>query len=733
MRHIRRKIKAALKQHVQDSERASLEADLAKAGLEGAVRIAAEVPPPAKVPAIDNEVGDNLKRSIPTNYDYNPKALKPLAETLWALSIALGHAMTAHRKFTKLKSSTISPDGMLGGRGYVMSVKDVRNALYEACEAISAVSDTLHDEIHAPHWRPRLSELEQADKDSVERLVGDAHENLDNPESDIEEQMQDAEMTGSPVDLTSGPEDSGVGEGEDSGLAEQALEEQGIEDPEGADLSADPEETSETESDTFLSPEEQESLGALDSDDAEEESAPEAMADDWSDETSDEDEADNSNAEMSGEDMPEDEMPEEGHEMGDEMPEGEEELPEEDSEEPELESDETDTPMEDEWADESAGEPESGDVPETEELSEETTEDSEEDPDEAGEEPVEGDETEDDSEDEPTEDDENPEGESSEDGEDNWDEEEPVDGGEQAEASRFDNAEEQVSPEDLAALTEEAESDEDEDEDEDPMSALPGTGDGLKGKKLKLASSVLARFGNSSLPVQTLPGPRVQHLDRADQDQTGPFGSYNSDEPHSDHDEWSRNEGTGKKIATSSMPDKNSEPTQTQGWDFGIGYGKGNDAHGQGAGGYANPTSDGKGVYGPASGLPHPPGGDHKDVSTPQVELETGRSNRQADRWKADSKLPNDGQGGVARSDYYRGDKPSNMMNTVRGQSEVPGDAKNDYDHSIDMNPGTGYRFEQGAQPYTKWDSTTRNMKVDDINQRDVNGPYVRKGKTNGR
>lgn len=133
------------------------------------------------------------KRQIPENHEFNPKALKPMARMLWAMSVSLGHALAAYRQFTRLKSVTVSPDGLVGGRGYVMSVKDVRSRLYEACEALSSISDTVHDEINAPHWKPKLAELEKNDQDDVEKLLGEAEHNLEDPESEAEDEMEDVE------------------------------------------------------------------------------------------------------------------------------------------------------------------------------------------------------------------------------------------------------------------------------------------------------------------------------------------------------------------------------------------------------------------------------------------------------------------------------------------------------------------------------------------------------------
>lgn len=387
-----------------------------------------------------------MKRAIPKDYDYDPKALKPLARMLWALSVSLGHAMTAHRQFTKLKSATISPDGLIGGRGYVMAVKDIRKALHDACEAISSVSDTIHDEIHAPHWRPKLADLEKNDRESLERLVGDADKKLEEPEDDAEEEIDEAENEGEIEDLAKSDDADGE---------------------EDADADADGEASDEVESDS----------------------------------DQDEDDADD------------------------------------------------------------------------------------------------------------------------------------------------------------------ADDDDEEDEDDDD-----GAGDLPDEANVKTASyRVMQRFASSSLPVQCEPGgPRVQHLDRGDSDQTGPFGSYNSDEPPSLDDDWGRSDGTtsdylyeNNTVASSMMPDADLDPTPTEGWDFGIGYGEGNDAHGQGPQNYG--------------------------IST--------------DQKTSVSMLPQDVLPSVARSDYYDGDKGDNLVNSNEG-----------FGDRVDL-PGQAYRWEQAGQPHVRWSDTTHELK----------------------
>lgn len=133
------------------------------------------------------------KRDIPKDHPYDPRALKPMSKALWAASMALGHALASYREMSRLKSATVSPDGMMGGRGYVMQVRDMRQKLFEACEGLSAIADTLYDEINAPHWRPKLALLDENDQEDVERFVEKSQDILESPEDEADEEMKEIE------------------------------------------------------------------------------------------------------------------------------------------------------------------------------------------------------------------------------------------------------------------------------------------------------------------------------------------------------------------------------------------------------------------------------------------------------------------------------------------------------------------------------------------------------------
>ena len=159
-------------------------------------RVAAEEGAPPFPPKKPFGGGGNMeptKRKIPKDFDYDLKAIKPLIKVLWATSVSLGHALTAHRQFARLKSATFSPDGLVGGHGYVLGVKDVRSRLFEACENLSAIIDTLHDEVNAPHWKSKIGELEKKDLSDVKKLLGDAEEIMDDPEGEVEDEWEAVE------------------------------------------------------------------------------------------------------------------------------------------------------------------------------------------------------------------------------------------------------------------------------------------------------------------------------------------------------------------------------------------------------------------------------------------------------------------------------------------------------------------------------------------------------------
>lgn len=126
----------------------------------------------------------------PNDPFFNSREVEPLVATLKSLLMALGHTMSGYTRFSKIKSRRVSPDGMLGGKGYILKMKDIRSLLMNSVEALSAVTDTLYDEVNAPHWKDQVKE------EQVETLLEDVEEIKGDPEQyAVEEEREEVRKT----------------------------------------------------------------------------------------------------------------------------------------------------------------------------------------------------------------------------------------------------------------------------------------------------------------------------------------------------------------------------------------------------------------------------------------------------------------------------------------------------------------------------------------------------------
>lgn len=155
-----------------------------------------------------------LRRDIRSNdFEWSPDAYKNLAKILWAAQRAHSYAVSSLRLFSKMPSSEFSPDGLLGGRGYIQSVKELRKSLAQASEVLSSFTDTLYDEINASHW-------EDSETEDSKHLLENTEEVKEDPEAFVEEEYKsegDDDLFSSPQDMNPSPEDFGeVSEEEES-------------------------------------------------------------------------------------------------------------------------------------------------------------------------------------------------------------------------------------------------------------------------------------------------------------------------------------------------------------------------------------------------------------------------------------------------------------------------------------------------------------------------------------
>jgi len=135
------------------------------------------------------------KREISEDFEWNAKYLKPLTLVLRSTLMAMGHALSGQNVFARVKSADISPDGNMGGRGYIQKIADMRRQYMNVVEALSALSDTLHDELKAPHWHIKDTDGGDRARKEVQEILQDANEILKDPEgfAKAEEAELDAE------------------------------------------------------------------------------------------------------------------------------------------------------------------------------------------------------------------------------------------------------------------------------------------------------------------------------------------------------------------------------------------------------------------------------------------------------------------------------------------------------------------------------------------------------------
>lgn len=138
------------------------------------------------------------QREIPGDFNYSPRNQKPLAKILRTTLAALGHTLSGYNKFAKIKSARVSPDGNLGGRGYIQKIADMRKQYMNCVEALSALADTIYDEINAPHWSVVSRQEEDEEKAEVQALIGDAEQIKQDPQQWAEQEITEEFDKGKP-------------------------------------------------------------------------------------------------------------------------------------------------------------------------------------------------------------------------------------------------------------------------------------------------------------------------------------------------------------------------------------------------------------------------------------------------------------------------------------------------------------------------------------------------------
>jgi hypothetical protein len=125
-----------------------------------------------------------LNRQYITGFPLKEEGMNAIAATYKCLGECFSNAVKANNIFAKIKSSQISPDGRIGGTGFVKSVKNIRTSLSETVNVVSELLDTFYDEINSPHWKKQTEEMESFKQtiDEADSIIDKAEEGLENNE-----------------------------------------------------------------------------------------------------------------------------------------------------------------------------------------------------------------------------------------------------------------------------------------------------------------------------------------------------------------------------------------------------------------------------------------------------------------------------------------------------------------------------------------------------------------------
>jgi hypothetical protein len=132
-----------------------------------------------KKPSEKKPASGELRRNL-EGFEYDSSKAKVLKKALHNLNVSLGAMISAMRDMAILRGSEITPDGMLGGRGFIMSFKEMKATLNDAITNLSDMTDTLADELTNPKWglspneKEKVKEEQEVIDDKVEHVEEEA-------------------------------------------------------------------------------------------------------------------------------------------------------------------------------------------------------------------------------------------------------------------------------------------------------------------------------------------------------------------------------------------------------------------------------------------------------------------------------------------------------------------------------------------------------------------------------
>lgn len=142
----------------------------------GRIRLTEKIAADKKKPAKREEKRDVRESGrYLDGFDYDTSKAKILKNALHNLNVALGTMLGALKDLALLRGSDITPDGKLGGRGFVMEFKEIKMNMTQMVSNLSDITDTIGDELTNPKWGLNTKEIKKI-KEEKEHVEDKAEE-----------------------------------------------------------------------------------------------------------------------------------------------------------------------------------------------------------------------------------------------------------------------------------------------------------------------------------------------------------------------------------------------------------------------------------------------------------------------------------------------------------------------------------------------------------------------------
>jgi hypothetical protein len=122
---------------------------------------------------------EGLSRNL-DGFEFDKSKAKILKDSLHNMNVALGTLISAMKELAILRGSDITPDGKIGGRGFIMEYKEIKSIVNRVIEDLSNVTDSIADELTNPKWGLKDKELKvvEKEKEDVEEEKEDVQKDV---------------------------------------------------------------------------------------------------------------------------------------------------------------------------------------------------------------------------------------------------------------------------------------------------------------------------------------------------------------------------------------------------------------------------------------------------------------------------------------------------------------------------------------------------------------------------